>query len=136
MTSPRFTNRLANEASPYLRQHGHNPVTGAAAFVALRQDGEIAALGYGAMSDGLVCLESVMTVERYRGRGLAYRAMSALMHWGRLRGATAVCLQVEDTNERAKRLYYRLGLTHELYRYDYRREPGAAHYTPPWMGKR
>src|SRR6478735_6647441 len=26
MTSPRFTNRLAKEASPYLRQHGHNPV--------------------------------------------------------------------------------------------------------------
>src|SRR4051812_15957024 len=26
MTSPRFTNRLARESSPYLRQHAHNPV--------------------------------------------------------------------------------------------------------------
>src|SRR4051812_29111533 len=26
MTSPRFTNRLARESSPYLRQHQHNPV--------------------------------------------------------------------------------------------------------------
>jgi len=24
--SPRYTNRLATEASPYLRQHAHNPV--------------------------------------------------------------------------------------------------------------
>ncbi|MFO0878600.1 MAG: thioredoxin domain-containing protein [Gemmataceae bacterium] len=26
MTTPRFTNRLARESSPYLRQHAHNPV--------------------------------------------------------------------------------------------------------------
>ncbi|MFO0843095.1 MAG: DUF255 domain-containing protein [Gemmataceae bacterium] len=26
MTSQRFTNRLAHETSPYLRQHAHNPV--------------------------------------------------------------------------------------------------------------
>jgi hypothetical protein len=32
------------------------------------------------------------------------------------------------------RLYGSLGLTRELYRYDYRREPSAAPYTPPWMG--
>lgn len=94
-----------------------------AAFVGLRHDGELAALAYGAMADGMMCLESVVTVERHRGRGLAYRALSALMHWGRLRGAAAVCLQVEETNERGRRLYHRLGLTHELYRYDYRRQP-------------
>lgn len=93
------------------------------AFVALRQDDELAALAYGALDDGIMCLESVVTVERYRGRGLAYRALSALMHWGRMRGAGAVCLQVEAGNERGRRLYHRLGLIQELYRYDYRREP-------------
>lgn len=105
-----------------------------AAFVELRQNGEMAALAYGAMDRGVLCLESVITAEPFRGRGLATRALGALMDWGASHGAGAVCLQVEATNERGRKLYRKLGLIHELYRYDYRREPGAATYTPPWRG--
>jgi N-acetylglutamate synthase len=94
-----------------------------AAFVALRHDDEMAALAYGAMDNGIMCLESVITDARYRGRGLAHRALAALIDWAAQRGAQAVCLQVEATNERGRRLYHSLGLRQELYRYDYRREP-------------
>ena len=94
-----------------------------AAFVSLRQEGELAALAYGALDDGVLCFESVVTLERHRGRGLATRALSALIDWAATRGAQAVCLQVEATNERGRRLYRSLGLRQELYRYDYRREP-------------
>ena len=73
-----------------------------------------------------MAIESVITEARYRGRGLATRALSALIDWAASRGTQAVCLQVEATNERGMRLYRRLGLKQELYRYDYRREPGAA----------
>jgi len=104
-----------------------------AAFVVLRQDGEPAALAYGAKDNGVMAIESVITEARYRGRGLATRALSALIAWAASRSAQAVCLQVEATNERGMRLYRRLGLKQELYRYDYRREPGAAAYTPDWM---
>ena len=103
-----------------------------AAFVSLRQDDELAALAYGALDNGIMAIESVITDARYRGRGLARRALSALIDWAAAQGAQAVCLQVEATNERGIRLYRRLGLRRELYRYDYRREPGAAVYTPPW----
>ncbi len=105
-----------------------------AAFVSLRQDGELAALAYGALDDGVMCFESVVTMERYRGRGLATRALSALIDWAATQGAQAVCLQVEATNERGRRLYRSLGLRQELYRYDYRREPDAPAYTPAWRG--
>ena len=105
-----------------------------AAFVSLRQEDELAALAYGALDGGVMCFESVVTLERYRGRGLATRALSALIDWAASRGAQAVCLQVEATNERGMRLYRRLGLRQELYRYDSRREPGAALYTPAWRG--
>lgn len=104
-----------------------------AAFVSLRQEGELAALAYGALDNGVMCFESVVTLARYRGRGLATRALSALIDWAAARGAQAVCLQVEATNERGRRLYHRLGLRQELYRYDYRREPGAPAYTPSWV---
>jgi N-acetylglutamate synthase len=105
-----------------------------AAFVSLRQDDALAALAYGALDGGVMCFESVVTLERYRGRGLAHRALSALIDWAAQRGAQAVCLQVEATNERGTRLYHSLGLRQELYRYDYRREPDAAPYIPAWRG--
>ena len=45
--TPRYTNRLARETSPYLRQHAHNPVDwypwGPEAFAAARSSGTTAA---------------------------------------------------------------------------------------------
>ena len=94
-----------------------------AAFVGLRVDGQLAALTYGAVHDRLLCFESVITAEAFRGRGFARRMLTAIFAWGRSAGAEGACLQVEATNDPAVALYTGLGLKTELYRYHYRRAP-------------
>jgi N-acetylglutamate synthase len=96
-----------------------------AGFAGLREDGEWAALAYGAIDDGLLCCESVIVDRTRRGRGLARRMMTALLTWGAEHGARDVCLQVAADNAPGLALYRSLGLTTELYRYHYRREPKA-----------
>ena len=97
-----------------------------AGFASLREDGEWAALAFGAVHDGLLCCESVIAHPRLRGRGLARRMMKALLAWGAEQGARAVCLQVAADNAPGLALYQSLGLKTELYRYHYRRAPKAA----------
>ncbi len=98
-------------------------LTLSAAFAALRVDGQIAALAFAARRDGLICIEGVVTDERQRGRGLARRMLSALLASKLAADCEGACLQVQADNSAAVRLYRRLGLTNELYRYHYRREP-------------
>jgi len=49
--TPRYTNRLSRETSPYLRQHAHNPVDwyawGPEAFAAARSSGRPVHLSVG-----------------------------------------------------------------------------------------
>jgi ribosomal protein S18 acetylase RimI-like enzyme len=94
-----------------------------AAFAGLRIDGHLAALAYGTVGDGLLCYESVITDPGRRRQGLAWRVVAGVAAWGREQGARGVCLQVEAANAPARALYDRFGLTTELYRYHYRREP-------------
>jgi GNAT superfamily N-acetyltransferase len=94
-----------------------------AAFARLRIDGDLAALAYGTIGDGLLCYESVITDPGRRRQGLAWRVIASLAAWGREQGARGVCLQVEAGNAPARALYDRFGLTTELYRYHYWREP-------------
>jgi GNAT superfamily N-acetyltransferase len=94
-----------------------------AAFAGLRIDGHLAALAYGTVGDGLLCYESVVTDPDRRRQGLAWRIIASLAAWGREQGARGVCLQVEASNAPARALYDRFGLTTELYRYHYRRQP-------------
>ena len=94
-----------------------------AACAGLRIDGELVALAYGTVGDGLLCYESVITDPKQRRQGLAWRVVASLAAWGRGRGARGVCLQVEAGNAAARALYERFGLTTELYRYHYRRQP-------------
>ncbi len=94
-----------------------------AAFAALRENGEITAMTLGAVHDGLLCFESVVTGERHRGKGHARRLLAALNAWAAGLGARGVCLQVEATNEAGRALYDRLGLKTTLYTYHYRRAP-------------
>jgi ribosomal protein S18 acetylase RimI-like enzyme len=96
-----------------------------AGFAGLREDGAWAALAYGAIHDGLLCCESVIVDRSRRGRGHAGRMMKALLAWGAERGARDVCLQVAADNGPGLALYRSLGLSTELYRYHYRREPKA-----------
>ena len=72
-----------------------------AAFAALRIDGRLVALAYGAVSDGLLCYESVITDPRRRRQGLARRVIGSLAAWAREEGTRGVCLQVEAGNTAA-----------------------------------
>lgn len=93
-------------------------------FAATRHGGEIAAIAYGVLHDGLLVVESVATRPALRRRGLAARTVGALLAWAAGQGARGACLQVEAGNAPARALYRRLGFETELYRYHYRRQPG------------
>ena len=96
-----------------------------AAFASLSVNGEAAALAYGVIHNRLLCFESVVTDPEQRRRGFASRVLGTLAAWGRDNGATGACLQVEAPNAPARALYARFGLTTELYRYHYRRQPSS-----------
>ncbi len=92
------------------------------AFFAEARDesGEIASVAFGAIHDGLICLQWVVTDPAQRRRGLSRAALSALLRRGQEAGATGACLQVVANNHSAIRLYEGLGFGRELYRYHYR----------------
>lgn len=94
-----------------------------AGFAAVRREGEIIATAYGAIHDGLLCCESVVVSERWRGERYGIRLMNALFGWGARNGARAACLQVMAANTAGRALYRSVGLTTETHRYHYRRAP-------------
>ena len=94
------------------------------AFAVVSVAGGIGAIAFGVLDRSLVVLESVATPEALRGRGHARRAVSALMRWGRNRGAAGACLQVQADNASGRALYAGLGFALELYRYHYRVRSG------------
>lgn len=86
-------------------------------------DGDPAALAYGVVHDGLVCVNSVVTDPAFRRQGLARRAVAAVLAWAHERcGATGACLSVVAENDPARALYASMGFTREIYRYHYRRK--------------
>lgn len=82
-------------------------------------------LAYGAIVDGVLVIESVVTDPAHRGLGLAGKVVGSLMTWAAGRGAPLSCLQVEAENASALSLYKKLGYETELYRYRYWRDPVA-----------
>jgi ribosomal protein S18 acetylase RimI-like enzyme len=94
-----------------------------AAFAELSDEGGTVALAYGALHNGLLCYESVITASRSRRRGYGRRIITALAAWAKDQGAVGACLEVEAHNAPARALYDAIGLKRELYRYHYRREP-------------
>jgi ribosomal protein S18 acetylase RimI-like enzyme len=118
-----FQGRAPEQAATYRRIV--EAIVIPAGFVGLREDGEWTALAYGAIHDGLLCCESVVVDPLRRGRGYGRRMMSGLFAWGLARAAQAVCLQVSAGNDAGLALYRGLGLSRELYRYHYRREPNS-----------
>jgi N-acetylglutamate synthase len=114
-------NHTAEQSGIYRRILGQLAIP--AAFASLSVDGEIAALAYGAVHNGLLCYESVITEARRRRRGYARRIITSLAAWAKERQATGACLQVEAGNRPARALYEMIGLKTELYSYHYRREP-------------
>ncbi|MEP9399311.1 GNAT family N-acetyltransferase [Mesorhizobium sp. KR2-14] len=72
----------------------------------------------------LAGLFEIATEAAERGKGHGRRLIRSALKWARLRGAREAWLQVEASNEAARHLYESLGFT-EVYRYHYRRPPGA-----------
>lgn len=94
-----------------------------AAFARIELDGEIAALGLGAVEDGYCFVGEVATDPQHRRVGLAREIMTSLMVWGREVGAHEALLQVVADNLPALELYAKLGFV-DRYTYWYRaRQP-------------
>lgn len=73
----------------------------------------------------LAGLFEVGTQATLRRRGFGRAIVLSAIKWARMRGARVAWLQVEAENEGALALYRQLGFE-EVYRYHYRRPPGAA----------
>jgi N-acetylglutamate synthase len=101
-------------------------ISGDKAFVSTEHDGEVAAVAYGVIRDGLLVVESVETDGRFRQQGLGRRTVGGLIGWARRKGAEAACLQVVADNAAGRALYASLGFNRELYRYHYRRKAFSA----------
>lgn len=96
------------------------------AFATVATGAGIGAIAFGVLDRDLLVVEAVATPAPLRGQGQARRAVGALLHWGRGRGARAACLQVVAANAPARALYDALGFHQELYRYHYRVGPEPA----------
>jgi GNAT superfamily N-acetyltransferase len=120
--------RLQRQGSSF--QEGYRRIVGSialpAAFAALVVDGEPASLGYGVIHRGMVCFESIVTGEAFRRRGFSRRVLGAIADWAKRLGATTATLQVEASNTPGRTLYHAVGMTTELHRYHYRRQPNSA----------
>lgn len=94
-----------------------------AVFAAVRSDdGRMGALAYGAVHDGLVCVNSVVTDPAFRRQGLGRKVVLAVLAWAKEhQGAAGACLAVVADNTPAIALYRSLGFGREVYRYHYRR---------------
>jgi ribosomal protein S18 acetylase RimI-like enzyme len=115
-------NHSSEQAAIYRRIVGQLAIP--AAFATLSDEGGgTVALAYGALHNGLLCYQSVITDRRRRRQGWGRRIVNALASWGRDQGAVGACLEVETHNTPARALYDAVGLKRELYRYHYRREP-------------
>jgi len=100
-------------------------ITAPAIFAMLKTDGQIASLGFGAMYENLLCIESVITDDAFRGRGLAKHMLTSLIAEAKP-DIAGVCLQVQGDNQSARTLYDKLGFK-ELYGYHYQCKPMAPH---------
>jgi len=114
-------NHSSEQAATYRRIVGQ--VALPAAFAAMSDEGEGVAVAYGALHNGLLCYESVITDNRRRRRGYGRRIITALAAWAKEQGADGACLAVEVHNTPARALYDATGFKTELYQYHYRREP-------------
>lgn len=92
------------------------------AFMGLKIGGEMVTMGFVAIHDRLLCIESLITDPAHRGQGHARRLVGAMLAWGIDQGVEGACLQVVADNDPAIRLYRNMGFLRELYRYRYWRQ--------------
>jgi len=94
-------------------------VAPARCFIALKEQGQVMAVGLGVAENGFVGLFDLVTDEKFRGRGLGTQLILNLLDWGAQQGARRAYLQVMLNNAPALRLYEKLGFV-EAYQYWYR----------------
>jgi len=68
-------------------------------------------------------LENLMVSEPYRKKHIAHDLVQALVARLRPTGASAILLEVRESNQAARRLYEKIGFTQEGLRKDYYRNP-------------
>jgi N-acetylglutamate synthase len=89
------------------------------AFARGHESEEGISLAYGAISQDMLIIESVVTDVAHRGKQWAEATVGALLEWGSGFGVRSACLQVVADNAPGHALYRKLGFTQELYRYRY-----------------
>lgn len=95
-----------------------------AVFATRVSEGVPSAYGVAVLERGMVGLFDIATPAALRGRGHARRLVTALMAWGRSKGAMQAYLQVTTANAGARALYGSLGFR-PVYSYDYRLPPSG-----------
>ena len=90
------------------------------ASLAAGHDQGAAGVGLAVAERGSVGLFDIVVDAAVRNQGLGRRIVSALLDWGRTRGAERAYLAVVSDNQPARHLYARLGFA-EVYTYWYRR---------------
>ena len=106
------------EQAAHARRVASSPVAYSALLIR-DEGGNAVAGGQVATEDEVAGLYDVFSHESHRGRGLARVICAALLQLARDAGATAGYLQVDASNEVARRLYGRLGFA-DAYAYHYR----------------
>lgn len=86
------------------------------------EDGQPAALAYVAIRDAVASLNMVVADPARRGKRLAETVCEGLFTWAAAHGAREACLQVQEDNAPALKLYGRMGFSDPLYTYHYRRK--------------
>ncbi len=97
---------------------------GATAYfeVATAAGGEVAAVGLGIVTDGLLGVYDVLTLQEHRRAGHARHVLIGLLSWGAEAGAREAYLQVASLNAPAVALYRELGFE-VAYGYSYAAPP-------------
>jgi ribosomal protein S18 acetylase RimI-like enzyme len=91
--------------------------------------GRAVACGCAAIDGSLAGIFALITAPSCRGRGHASRIVAALLRSARAEGAATAYLQVDASNEPARRIYSKLGFE-DCYAYWYRCAPEAAEAQP------
>ena len=84
-----------------------------------KTDASVIGVGLGVVEDNCLALYGMHIRDLHRRKGWARKLMSALLQWGRGKGAEYAYLHVEKDNSPARTLYDDIGFN-EIYRYWYR----------------
>jgi GNAT superfamily N-acetyltransferase len=94
-----------------------------AAFASVRLDGQVVAVGRGAMTGHWLGVDAVRVLPSYRRRGLATAVLQGLTRWAGPQGGRRSYLEVVEDNVAAMTTYTNLGYA-VAYRYRYLTSPG------------